>query len=113
VSVERYRTLADLARGRLTALAYNNVEVVAGDGLAGVPSRAPFERIIVTAATEDVPPALTEQLGEGGIMVLPLGPHAGPQHLVKITKSPGGAIEHEKLIAVRFVPLLPGQAQEL
>ncbi len=113
VSVERYRTLADLARGRLTALAYNNVEVVSGDGLAGVPSRAPFDRIIVTAATEDVPPALTEQLGEGGIMVVPLGPHTGAQHLVKITKSPGGAIDREKLIAVRFVPLLPGQAQEL
>jgi protein-L-isoaspartate(D-aspartate) O-methyltransferase len=113
VSVERYRTLADLARDRLEALAYNNVEVVTGDGLAGVPSRAPFDRIMVTAATEDVPPALTEQLGEGGVMVLPLGPHDGAQHIVKITKSPGGKVGREKLIAVRFVPLLPGQAQEL
>jgi protein-L-isoaspartate(D-aspartate) O-methyltransferase len=114
VSVERYRTLANLARGRLAALAYNNnVEVVTGDGLAGVPSRAPFDRIMVTAATEDVPPALAEQLGEGGVMVLPLGPHDGAQHIVKITKSPRGKVDREKLIAVRFVPLLPGQAQEL
>jgi len=113
VSVERYRTLADLARSRLAALAYNNVEVVTGDGLAGVPSRAPFDRIMVTAATEDVPPALTEQLGEGGVMVLPIGPQEGAQHIVKITRSPGGAVEREKLIAVRFVPLLPGQAREL
>ena len=113
VSVERYRTLADLAQSRLKALAYNNVEVVTGDGLDGVPSRAAFDRIMVTAATEDVPPALTEQLGEGGIMVLPLGRHDGAQHIVKIIKSPGGALEREKLIAVRFVPLLPGQASEL
>src|SRR5215204_3811579 len=72
VSVERYRTLADLARSRLEAQAYNNVEVVAGDGFAGVSSRAPFDRIMVTAAAEDTPPALIEQLGEGGIMVVPL-----------------------------------------
>jgi protein-L-isoaspartate(D-aspartate) O-methyltransferase len=67
----------------------------------------------VTAAAEDIPPALIQQLGEGGIMVVPLGPHDGAQHLVKITKSPGGTVDREKLIAVRFVPLLPGQAQEL
>ena len=50
---------------------------VVGDGLAGVPTRAPFDRIIVTAAAESVPQALIEQLAEGGIMVLPLGPHDG------------------------------------
>ncbi len=113
VSIERYRTLAELARGRLDALGYNNVEVVAGDGFAGVPSRAPFDRIIITAAAEEVPQALTDQLGEGGIMLLPLGRHDGAQHVVKLTKSQTGAVTRETLIAVRFVPLLPGQAQEL
>src|SRR5471032_1881688 len=57
VSIERYRTLADKARERLRALGYNNVEVVAGDGFAGVPGRAPYDRIVVTAATEHIPQA--------------------------------------------------------
>ena len=112
VSIERYRTLADKARDRLGALGYNNVDVVAGDGLTGVPARAPFDRIIVTAAAEDVPPALVEQLAVGGVMVLPLGPHDGAQSIVKLTKTPTG-VERETLIGVRFVPLLPGQAREL
>ena len=76
------------------------------------PAQAPFDRILVTAAAEDVPQALVEQLGEGGVMVLPLGPHSGPQHIIKLTKSQTGT-QRESLIPVRFVPMLPGQAQEL
>jgi len=113
VSIERYRTLADAARDRLKTLGYDNVTVLAGDGLAGAPDRAPFDRIIVTAAAGMIPEALVAQLAEGGKMVLPLGPRGGPQHLVKLTKAPGGVLEREELIAVRFVPLLPGQAREL
>jgi protein-L-isoaspartate(D-aspartate) O-methyltransferase len=112
VSVERYRTLANAARARLAALGYQNVEVIVGDGLAGVSDRAPFDRIIVTAAAEAVPEALVEQLVAGGVMLLPLGPHGGTQHLVKLTKTSEG-LEREQLIAVRFVPLLAGQAREL
>jgi protein-L-isoaspartate(D-aspartate) O-methyltransferase len=112
VSVERYRTLAEQARERLQALGYDNVEVVVGDGLAGVPARAPYDRIIVTAAAEQVPQALIEQLADNGVMVLPLGPHSGAQHIIKLTKSSTG-VTRENLIGVRFVPLLPGQAQEL
>ncbi len=112
VTIERYRTLADVARGRLKTLGYDNVEVLVGDGLTGAPARAPFDRIIVTAAAEEVPQALTEQLAVGGIMVLPLGPHAGPQTLVKLTATATG-IQREDLIAVRFVPLLAGRAREL
>jgi protein-L-isoaspartate(D-aspartate) O-methyltransferase len=89
VSVERYRTLADIA-----------------------PDRAPYDRIIVTAAAETVPDALLADLADGGAMVLPLGPHAGPQRLVKLTKGEQG-INQEDLIGVRFVPLLPGKAREL
>jgi protein-L-isoaspartate(D-aspartate) O-methyltransferase len=113
VSVERYRTLADGARERLSALGYDNVEVVVGDGLGGAPERAPFDRIIVTAAAEQIPQPLLDQLGEGGIMLLPLGPHDGTQQIVMLTKTQTGAIEREDLIHVRFVPLLPGQAREL
>ena len=112
VSVERYRTLAEQARGRLKALGYDNVEVVVDDGLAGVPAKAPFDRIIVTAAADKMPETLLSQLADDGIMVLPLGPHHGPQHIVKLTKSQTG-VAREDLIAVRFVPLLPGQAKEL
>ena len=112
VSIERYRTLADQARERLRSLGYDNVEVIVGDGFAGVPARAPFDRIIVTAAAEQVPQTLVDQLADDGIMLLPLGPHGGPQHIIKLTKSQTG-LAREKLIPVRFVPLLPGQAQEL
>ena len=112
VSVERYRTLAEQARERLKALGYDNVEVVIGDGFAGVPRGAPYDRINVTAAAETVPQGLLDQLADGGVMVLPLGQHGGSQHIVKLTKLQTG-IEREQLIAVRFVPLLPGEAQEL
>jgi protein-L-isoaspartate(D-aspartate) O-methyltransferase len=112
VTVERYRTLAEAARIRLQTLGFANVEVVAGDGFAGVPERAPYDRIMVTAAAEDIPGALIDQLIEGGVMVLPLGPHAGPQFIIKLTKTKDG-IARENLIGVRFVPLLPGQAREL
>jgi protein-L-isoaspartate(D-aspartate) O-methyltransferase len=112
ISIERYRTLADTARARLKALGYDNVEVRLGDGLAGVPERAPYDRIIVTAAAEMIPQALVDELADGGVMVLPLGPHSGPQQLVKLSKGEQG-IKQEDLIGVRFVPLLPGQAREL
>jgi protein-L-isoaspartate(D-aspartate) O-methyltransferase len=112
ISIERYRTLAETARERLAALGYDNVEVVVGDGFAGVPDRAPYDRIIVTAAAETIPQALLDQLAEGGVMLLPLGPHDGSQHIIKLTKTETG-IERETLIPVRFVPLLPGQAKEL
>jgi protein-L-isoaspartate(D-aspartate) O-methyltransferase len=112
VTIERYRTLADAARGRLKTLGYTNVEVITGDGLAGVPDRPPFERILVTAAAEEVPQALVDQLADGGVMVLPLGPHASAQVIVLLTKTKQG-ITRENLIGVRFVPLLPGKAREL
>jgi protein-L-isoaspartate(D-aspartate) O-methyltransferase len=111
-SIERYRTLADAARIRLKALRYDNVDIIAGDGMAGVADRAPFDRMIVTAAAECVPQALVDQLAMSGIMVLPLGPHDEHQTLVKIVRTEHG-FERTELIGVRFVPLLPGQAQEL
>ena len=113
VSIERYRTLADTARDRLKTLGYANVTVLSGDGFAGAPDRAPFDRILITAAAENVPDALVGQLAEEGKMILPLGPRSGPQYIVKLTKIPGGELVREELIAVRFVPLVPGQAREL
>ena len=113
VSVERYRTLADAARERIKTLGYANVTIRVGDGMAGAPDLAPYDRIMVTAAAEEVPEALTTQLAEGGKMVVPVGPRRETQYIVKLTKLAGGGFSRENLIAVRFVPLLPGQAREL
>ena len=116
ITMERYRTLANTARARLKTLGYDNIEVLFGDGLGGDPLRAPYDRIVVTAAAESIPPALTAQLAEGGIMILPLGPHGGAQQLLKLTRTgqgEGHKLEQESLIPVRFVPLLAGQAREL
>jgi protein-L-isoaspartate(D-aspartate) O-methyltransferase len=112
VSIERYRTLAGQARGRMDALGYDNVEIVVGDGFDGVPGRAPYDRIMVTAAAETIPQTLLDQIADDGVMILPLGPHGGSQHIIKLTKSKTG-IARQDLIAVRFVPLLSGQAREL
>ena len=106
-SIERYRTLADRARETLERHGYHNVTVIAGDGLAGVPAHAPYDRIIVTAAAETIPEALVEQLAEGGILVLPLGQHDGAQRIVKLTRRKV-RVSRQHLIWVRFVPLLPG-----
>jgi protein-L-isoaspartate(D-aspartate) O-methyltransferase len=116
VTIERYRTLAGQARDQFAVLGYDNIEVLFGDGLKGAPDKAPFDRIIVTAAAEEVPEVLLEQLTDDGIMVLPVGPHDGAQRILKLTRkvtATGVDIAREELIAVRFVPLLPGQAQEL
>jgi protein-L-isoaspartate(D-aspartate) O-methyltransferase len=113
ITVERYRTLAETARQRLATLAVENVRVVVGDGLGGVPQYAPYDRIMVTAAAERIPDALVDQLADAGVMVLPLGPHRDAQRIVRLTKGADDGVAREDLIWVRFVPLLPGQAREL
>jgi protein-L-isoaspartate(D-aspartate) O-methyltransferase len=112
LSVERYRTLADAARDRLVQLDLHNVEVMLGDGLNLAANLGSFDRIIVTAALEEVPLALTERLEEGGILLAPIGPHHGVQTLVRMRKSADG-LERKELVSVRFVPALPGIAREL
>jgi len=112
LSIERYRTLAEAARARIETLGFHNIEIVVGDGTVEVADRGPFDRIMVTAATEQIPKPLIDALADGGTMVLPLGPPAGSQFLVKVTKAADG-INHKDLIPVRFVPLVPGKAREL
>ena len=112
-SIERYRTLADTARDRLRTLGYTNVTILVGDGAAGMTHTAPFDRIMVTAAAEDIPQPLVALLADGGKMMLPIGPPNGAQRLVKLTKLPNGELTRDDLVAVRFVPLLPGKAREL
>jgi len=103
-SVERHEALARAARATLARLGFNNVEVFVGDGSRGLPDRAPFDAIVVSAAAPQIPPPLFEQLREGGRMVIPVGP-AHAQELQLVRKHEG-----QPLVTVmegcRFVPLI-------
>lgn len=112
LSVERYRALADTARARLESLALHNVEVMLGDGLNLAPNLGTFDRIIVTAAVEVVPPSLIDRLDEGGVLIAPVGPHHGVQTLIRLRKT-ADTVEQRELVAVRFVPAIAGIAREL
>ena len=113
LTIERYRTLADRARRRLEKLGCDNVEVLLGDGLAisAIPG-GQFDRIIVTAAIEQIPDALLERLQTGGILIAPVGPHQATQTLIRTVRTEAG-FERRNLVEVRFVPALPGIAREL
>jgi protein-L-isoaspartate(D-aspartate) O-methyltransferase len=92
---------------RLTRLGYD-VQVRHGDGYAGWPEEAPFDAIMVTAAADEIPPALLEQLGPGGRLVMPVGSPASDQALVFVEKDRTGRVRRRELLPVRFVPLLRG-----
>src|ERR1051325_5782004 len=109
VSVERFRTLADSARQRLARLGCDNVEVVLGDGFAIPAAMGQFDRIIVTAAMEQIPETLTARLQPDGILIAPVGLHHRVQPLVRVVRTAAG-FERKELVDVRFVPALPGTA---
>src|ERR1700722_10469958 len=114
LTIERYRTLADSARVRLEKLGRDNIEGVAGGGV-GFPTPAGavhFDRIIVTAAMEQIPDPLAQRLEPDGVLIAPVGPHQGVQTLVRLTRA-GTRLERKDLVDVRFVPALPGIAREL
>jgi protein-L-isoaspartate(D-aspartate) O-methyltransferase len=102
-TIEIVPELADRARETLAGLGYKNVYVRTGNGYAGWPEKAPFPRIMVTAAPDDVPPALVEQLAPGGAMVLPVG--TSFQEMTIVTKTAQG-IARKTTIPVRFVPMV-------
>jgi protein-L-isoaspartate(D-aspartate) O-methyltransferase len=112
LTIERFRKLADSARQRLEMLGYYNVEVLLGDGFDVPAGAGQFDRIIVTAAMQQIPDNLLSRLENGGILIAPVGPHHGVQTLVRITRTEGG-FERKELVDVRFVPALPGIAREL
>lgn len=101
-TIELEPTLAARAKADLERMGADNVHVRAGDGYAGWPEQAPFDAIIVTAAPEEVPQPLVDQLKEGGRMVIPVGDWV--QELVLLVKTPEG-LERRELMGVRFVPL--------
>jgi protein-L-isoaspartate(D-aspartate) O-methyltransferase len=104
-SIEVIPELAARAATALAAQGYSNIELRTGDGGLGWPERAPFNAIIVTAAAPDVPPALLEQLGPGGRMIIPVGPVHGDQELLLITKDAAGTVTQRNILPVAFVPL--------
>jgi len=104
-TVELQPDLARAAAARLTRLGYGNVSVREGDGAQGWPEEAPFDRVIVTAAAPEIPPALFEQLRPGGRLVAPVGEGDQDQELVVIEKSGTGELSKRSVIPVRFIPL--------
>lgn len=105
VSVERHQALALRARETLTSLAITNVELIVGDGSRGVPERAPFEAIAVHAAAPAAPPALIDQLAEGGGLVVPITADEETD-LLTVLRRRGGEVEAETIGPCRFVPLV-------
>jgi protein-L-isoaspartate(D-aspartate) O-methyltransferase len=104
-TIEILKPLARSAEERLSKLGYGNVRVLCGDGYAGWPEYAPFDRIIVTAAAEEIPDPLIQQLRDGGKMVIPVGSAFSIQNLVLVEKH-GNQILKRKIAPVRFVPLM-------
>jgi len=112
LTIERFRTLADQARERLKRLRCENVEVVFGDGLDVPVESGNFDRILVTAALEQIPNVLPQRLEPEGVLIAPVGPLCGTQTLIRMVRTDAG-FERKKLVDVRFVPAIRGIAREL
>jgi protein-L-isoaspartate(D-aspartate) O-methyltransferase len=106
ISIERHVSLAESAGAQLERLGYSNVKVVTGDGTRGFPEAAPYDAIIVSAAAPELPPDLIAQLGEGGRMIIPVGPEDAQQLRLVHMENSQPRIEYRELC--RFVPLIPG-----
>ena len=103
-TVEIVPELAAAATGQLRNLGLINVHVRLGDGYSGWPEQAPFDRIMVTAAPDEIPGPLVEQLAVGGRLVIPVGSQGGPQWMTVVEKTSSGVLE-KRTIPVQFVPL--------
>ena len=101
--------LAKLSSSVLKKLGFDNVTVRNGNGYKGWAEEAPFDRIMVTAAPEEIPNMLVDQLTEGGVMVIPVGEQFEIQYLWVLTKEQSGSIKKEKILPVRFVPMVTKQ----
>lgn len=107
-TIEIIDELAKSATERLQKLGYSNVEVINGDGYNGLEEEAPFDAIIVTAASEHIPPSLIKQLKDGGKMIIPVGSPFFVQTLMLVEKKKG-KISTSSLMPVRFVPFTRSQ----
>ncbi len=105
-STEIIPELAKSAQQRLARLGCRNVDIRVNNGRDGLPDQAPFDAIMVTAASADIPPALVDQLAPGGRMIIPVGTQGGAQNLVLLEKSSNGKIIKKNVLPVSFVPLV-------
>ncbi|MBL4629407.1 MAG: protein-L-isoaspartate(D-aspartate) O-methyltransferase [Roseicyclus sp.] len=110
-TIDRHRNLTREAEIVFTKLGLVNITVLTRDGSFGLPDQGPFDRILVTAAAEDPPGPLLQQLKVGGVMVVPVGQSDTVQSLIKVTRSEAG-FDYEEFMPVRFVPLIEGIARE-
>lgn len=108
-TIEIVEPLCRSARERLRDLGYRNLTVHCGDGHEGLPKEAPFDAVMVTAAPEEVPQPLVDQLAAGGRLVIPVGPAVWAQALRLITKDAKGRVHTREDLAVRFVPMTRGR----
>jgi len=106
-TLEYVDKLVTIARNNLSRAGYaNRVTLVQGDGSLGYAERAPYDRILVTAAAPKIPPPLPEELKPDGILVVPVGGRMFPQQLLRVRKKTDGALEQDSLGGVAFVPLV-------
>ncbi len=108
-TIEVIGELGEASAERLRALDYTNIEYRIGNGYAGWPEHAPYDGIMVTAAASHIPPALVEQLGPGGRLVVPVGLPYSHQELMLVEKDAGGDTHSRDILGVAFVPLREGE----
>ena len=112
-SIDRYRTLAELAGQRIAALKLPNVKIHHGDGLAGMGKRGPFDRIVLTGAVIEVPEVVMSLLSEDGLLIAPQGEPCSVQSLVRIRRTAGAYSRETLANGLRLTALVPGQAEFL
>lgn len=103
-TIERFENLANQAQNLLNELGYKNIKIKIGDGTLGWPEQAPFDRIIVTAASLNIPPPLSEQLREGGKLILPLGERFS--QVLTLVEKKQGILQYKDICGCVFVPLV-------
>ena len=109
ISIERHAALSEQASAVLTELGYSNVLLLVGDGTLGYPAGSPYTHILVTAAANQVPPTLLEQLAEGGVLIMPVG--EPDRQVLQVLRKLQGRVRTEELSPCRFVPLIGSQSE--
>ncbi len=108
-TIERQKKLFEHNRDYHFKSKYPNIKFFYGDGFEGLPSFAPFDKVIITAAAPFLPPKLVEQMRTGGVMVIPLDDESGGQRMLRITKMADGSVQEESFEQFSFVPMLGGK----
>ncbi|MET0635132.1 MAG: protein-L-isoaspartate(D-aspartate) O-methyltransferase [Chitinophagaceae bacterium] len=109
-TIERQKKLFDINKQFLFLKKYHSIKFFYGDGFEGLPTYGPFDRVIITAAANIVPPKLISQLKPGGMMIIPLGDHDKDQQMTRITKMQDGSLKEERFDSFSFVPMLVGKS---